>query len=114
MTDAARNALIAAAALSLGAMTFSAAFAMEGGTLAGRSAGALKTTTLIPLERTSTGVTIAHAVGARICEGDSGSPVVAEGRRGPVLWGVAAAVVTSEPPCGEIVIIAPATPDFSG
>jgi len=41
--------------------------------------------------------------------GDSGGPVVIPGRSGPRLVGVASAVITSRAPCGNILMIAPAT-----
>lgn len=76
--------------------------------LSGEGAGTLKTVRLRPVLFTSTGLTIARAEGARICSGDSGGPVVADTKQGPVLWGVASAVLTREPPCGDTVVIAPA------
>jgi len=47
-----------------------------------------------------------------VCRGDSGGPVVADGAGGPVLWGVASSVLTSRPPCGRVVVIAPAAPNL--
>lgn len=76
--------------------------------LSGRAAGTLRTATLRPLMVTETGLTIANTVGARICMGDSGGPVVMSGRNGPVLLGIASAVITPQAPCGEILMIAPA------
>jgi hypothetical protein len=70
--------------------------------------GRLKTAALRPLFMTETGVTVARAVGARVCLGDSGGPVIEATRTGPRLFGVASAVITSQPPCGSIVVIAPA------
>jgi len=58
---------------------------------------------------TETGLIIARAVGARVCMGDSGGLVVIPSRRGPLLWGVASAVITPQAPCGNILMIAPAT-----
>jgi hypothetical protein len=42
----------------------------------------------------------------------SQATVVADGPGGPVLWGVASAVLTSRPPCGNILVIAPAAPNI--
>jgi secreted trypsin-like serine protease len=70
----------------------------------------LKTASLQPLLVTPSGLVIARALGAQVCQGDSGGPVVAEGRRGPTVVGVASAVITREPPCGDTVVIAPANP----
>ena len=39
-------------------------------------------------------------------------PVVADGRQGPVLWGVASAVLTRDGTCGRVVVIAPARARF--
>ncbi|MBB4039939.1 secreted trypsin-like serine protease [Microvirga flocculans] len=76
--------------------------------LSGSTAGTLKTATLKPLALTETGLIIARTVGARACVGDSGGPVVIPGRSGPLLWGVASAVITPQAPCGNILMIAPA------
>jgi hypothetical protein len=81
---------------------------LAGAGLSGRGIGQLKTAALKPLLITETGVTVARALGARICVGDSGGPVIEESKNGPRLWGVASAVITSEGPCGSIVVIAPA------
>jgi secreted trypsin-like serine protease len=83
---------------------------LAGAGLSGERAGTLKTASLQPLLVTNAGLIIARAQGALVCRGDSGGPVVADGRGGPVLWGVASAVLTSTPPCGNIVVIAPAAP----
>lgn len=80
--------------------------------LSGEGAGTLKTVQLRPVLFTNTGLTIARAEGALICSGDSGGPVVADGKQGPVLWGVASAVLTRQPPCGDTVVIAPASTIF--
>ena len=72
--------------------------------------GLLRTTGIEPLIFTSGGLTIGRAMGSLVCKGDSGGPVVADRRGGPVVWGVASAVVARHPPCGETVIIAPANP----
>ena len=81
--------------------------------LSGRTVGRLRTATLVPVAATSTGLTIARAVGARICFGDSGGPAVARDRRGVYVWGVASAVITGQPPCGNLVVIAPAAQVFA-
>jgi len=77
--------------------------------LSGQVTGTLKTATLRPLAITETGLIIARTVGARVCMGDSGGPVVAPTRNGPLLLGVASAVITPQAPCGNILMIAPAT-----
>jgi hypothetical protein len=83
-----------------------------GAGLSGEGVGTLKTTRLDPVLQTATGLIIARTRGSEVCSGDSGGPVVAEGRGGPVLWGVASAVITDRPPCGSIVVVAPARPSF--
>jgi len=70
--------------------------------------GQLRTAPLKPLLVTDTGLIIAQALGARVCVGDSGGPVVEHTRDGPRLWGVASAVITSQRPCGSLVVVAPA------
>lgn len=85
---------------------------LAGAGLSDEGVGTLKTTRLDPLLMTSTGLLVARTRGSEVCTGDSGGPVVADGPAGPVLWGVASAVVTSNPPCGRIVVIAPAAPRF--
>lgn len=87
---------------------------LAGAGLSSEGSGILKTTWLDPVAFTSTGLTIARARGSLVCTGDSGGPVVFDGPRGPVLWGVASAVLTSSPPCGNVVVIAPAAPNFGG
>ena len=77
--------------------------------LSGQVTGTLKTATLRPLAITETGLIIARTVGARVCMGNSGGPVVAPTRNGPLLLGVASAVITPQAPCGNILMIAPAT-----
>jgi hypothetical protein len=77
--------------------------------LSGGAPGVLRTTTLRPLGVTETGLTIARAVGSLVCTGDSGGPVVDTRGGRARLWGVASAVITTKPPCGDIVVIAPAT-----
>ncbi|HZH52414.1 MAG TPA: trypsin-like serine protease [Microvirga sp.] len=86
---------------------------MAGVGLSGRTAGTLRTTTLRPLAVSGNGLTIAHTVGTRACFGDSGGPVVMQSRNGPVLWGVASAVITPQAPCGNILMIAPVNPGGS-
>jgi hypothetical protein len=76
--------------------------------LSGRAAGTLKTAILKPLAISETGLIIARTVGARVCLGDSGGPVVVSSKNGPLLWGVASAVITPQAPCGSILMIAPA------
>jgi hypothetical protein len=83
---------------------------LAGAGLSGERAGILKTAQLRPIAVTRSGLTIARAVGALVCQGDSGGPVIAEGRGGTRVWGVASAVITREPPCGDTVVIAPANP----
>ncbi|MDB5560376.1 MAG: peptidase and chymotrypsin/Hap [Enterovirga sp.] len=83
---------------------------LAGTGLSGGRAGILKTAILEPLVVTRGGLTIARARGALVCQGDSGGPVIAEGPRGATVWGVASAVITREPPCGDTVVIAPANP----
>ncbi|MEN3377847.1 MAG: hypothetical protein V7604_3202 [Hyphomicrobiales bacterium] len=76
--------------------------------LSQRGIGRLKTAALRPLFITETGVTVARAIDARVCLGDSGGPVIEASRKGPRLFGVASAVITSQGPCGSLVVIAPA------
>jgi secreted trypsin-like serine protease len=83
---------------------------LAGTGLSGSRSGVLKTASLQPLLVTPSGLVIARALGAQVCQGDSGGPVVAEGRRGATVVGVASAVITREPPCGDTVVIAPANP----
>ena len=83
---------------------------LAGAGLSGGRAGALKTAELRPFLITPGGLTIARAQGARVCQGDSGGPVVADTKSGPVIWGVASAVITRTPPCGDMVVIAPVNP----
>ncbi|MGY2048587.1 trypsin-like serine protease [Methylobacterium sp. JK268] len=73
--------------------------------LSGGRPGTLKTARLTPLAVTASGLTFARTQGAQVCIGDSGGPVVTAGGS---LWGVASAVITSTPPCGSLVVIAPA------
>ncbi|NNM72926.1 trypsin-like serine protease [Enterovirga aerilata] len=83
---------------------------LAGAGLSAEGTGILKTAQLRPIAVTNSGLTIARAIGALVCQGDSGGPVIAEGRGGTRVWGVASAVITREPPCGDTVIIAPANP----
>jgi hypothetical protein len=83
-----------------------------GAGLSGEGVGTLKTTRLDPVLQTGTGLIIARTRGSEVCSGDSGGPVVAEGPDGPVLWGVASAVITARPPCGRVVVVAPARPSL--
>jgi hypothetical protein len=81
---------------------------VAGAGLSGQAAGTLKTASLRPLAVSETGLIIARTVGARMCIGDSGGPVVIPSKSGPLLWGVASAVITPQAPCGNILMIAPA------
>jgi Trypsin len=83
---------------------------LAGTGLSEEGVGVLKTTHLDPLLMTSTGLVIAQTRGSAVCRGDSGGPVIADSAGRPVLWGVASAVLTSQPPCGRIVVVAPAAP----
>jgi hypothetical protein len=85
---------------------------LAGAGISQQGVGVLKTTRLDPLLVTSTGLLIAAARGSEVCKGDSGGPVVADGRHGPVLWGVASAVLSSDGACGRVVVIAPARARF--
>lgn len=76
--------------------------------LSSRGSGRLRTATLKPLIVTEAGLTIANVVGGQVCFGDSGGPVVVASRQGPLLFGIASAVLTRRAPCGSIVAIAPA------
>ena len=86
-----------------------ATLTIAGAGLSGRTVGALRTATLRPVATTSTGLLVARVVGARVCSGDSGAPVVARDRRGSYIWGVASAVIADAPPCGSLVVIVPAS-----
>ncbi len=83
---------------------------LAGAGLSSEGVGVLKTTPLDPLLRTSTGLIVAATRGSTVCKGDSGGPVVTGGSGHPVLYGVTSAVLTSQGPCGAIVVIAPASP----
>jgi secreted trypsin-like serine protease len=85
---------------------------IAGAGLSRQGIGVLNTARLDPLMVTPTGVLIAAARGSEVCKGDSGGPVVAEGPRGPVLWGVASAVLSRDGKCGRIVLVAPARARF--
>ena len=85
---------------------------LAGAGISQQGVGVLKTTRLDRLAVTSTGLVIAAARGSEVCKGDSGGPVVADGRQGPVLWGVASAVLSSDGACGRVVVIAPARARF--
>src|SRR5256885_1865030 len=116
ISAAKRTALSAASFLSAMTLLGTPSFAIDGGSVAGRirrsskpppgvrlagaglsqeGVGVLKTAHLDPLLMTSTGLVIAKSRGSEVCRGDSGGPVVADGPGGPVLWGVASAVLTS-------------------
>jgi hypothetical protein len=81
---------------------------LAGAGLSRDGVGTLKTAILKPLAVTDTGLTFAVSLNGRVCVGDSGGPVVAPGKSGLQLWGVASAVVDPQGPCGNIVVIAPA------
>jgi len=85
---------------------------LAGAGISQQGVGVLKTTRLDRLMVTSTGLLLAAARGSEVCKGDSGGPVVADGRQGPVLWGVASAVLSSDGTCGRVVVIAPARANF--
>ena len=85
---------------------------LAGAGLSSQGVGFLKTTRLDPLLRTSTGLIVAATRGSTVCKGDSGGPVVTGGSGHPVLYGVTSAVITSQGPCGAIVVIAPASPNL--
>ena len=85
---------------------------LAGAGLSQQGVGVLKTVQLDRLMVTSTGLVIAAARGSEVCKGDSGGPVVADGRQGPVLWGVASAVLSRDGTCGRVVVIAPARASF--
>ena len=83
---------------------------LAGAGLSEEGVGVLKTTRLDPILVTSTGLIVAETRGSEVCKGDSGGPVVADGPHGPLLWGVASAVLSGNGACGHIVVIAPASP----
>jgi secreted trypsin-like serine protease len=85
---------------------------LAGTGISAEGVGVLKTTHLDPLLVTSSGLIVAQTRGSEVCRGDSGGPVVADGAGGLVLFGVASAVLTSRPPCGRVVVIAPAAPNL--
>lgn len=83
---------------------------LAGAGLSPEGMGTLKTTPLQAVSRTRNGLIVAETRGSRVCSGDSGGPVVADGPGGPVVWGVASAVLTDSPPCGTLLLVAPARP----
>lgn len=83
---------------------------LAGTGLSPEGVGTLKTTPLTPVLRTRNGLIVAETRGASVCSGDSGGPVVADGPGGPTVWGVASAVLTNSPPCGNLLLVAPARP----
>lgn len=82
--------------------------------LSGRTGGRLRTAMLKPIATSSTGLTIARTVASRACFGDSGGPVVGRDRRGVYVYGVASAVLSRNPPCGNYLVVAPAAQIFGG
>lgn len=83
---------------------------LAGTGLSPEGVGTLKTTLLTPIQRTRHGLIVAETRGSSVCSGDSGGPVVADGPGGPTVWGVASAVLTDSPPCGTLLLVAPARP----
>lgn len=85
------------------------AFRLAGVGISGRVAGTLRTAALkTAFELGSPRLAVANAVGARVCLGDSGGPVVIRDRSGGMyLWGIATAVITPRGPCGSIVVVTP-------
>jgi hypothetical protein len=69
--------------------------------------GTLKKATLTRLYLTRSGPPLAFAtpVGARVCPGDSGGPVVAETPDGPLLWGLIGAVMPSRDGCSARAVL---------
>lgn len=98
--------------LRLGRGVAPAGLKLAGAGLSREGLGTLKTTPLDPLLRTASGLIVAQTRGADVCRGDSGGPVVTDGPDGPTLWGVASAVLTDAPPCGHVLLVAPARPRF--
>jgi hypothetical protein len=90
-----------------------ASLEIAGTGLSGNTVGRLRTARLQPVAAAANGLTIARVVGARVCYGDSGGPVVGRDRRGVYVWGVASAVITDRPPCGNLVVVAPAAQVFT-
>jgi hypothetical protein len=89
------------------------AFRLAGVGISGRVAGTLRTAALkTAFELGSPRLAVANAVGARVCLGDSGGPVVIRDRGGGMsLWGIATAVITPRGPCGSIVVVTPVALD---
>src|SRR3954470_17196247 len=58
-----------------------------------RGMGQLNTAALRPIFVTKTGVTVARIIGARVCSGDSGGPVIENSKDGARLSGVASAII---------------------
>lgn len=85
-----------------------ASLRLAGAGLSTEGVGTLKSTHLDPVAVSSTGLIVARTRGSAVCKGDSGGPVVAETEAGPILWGVASAVLTSDGLCGSTVVVAPA------
>jgi secreted trypsin-like serine protease len=83
---------------------------LDGRGLSGRALGTLRSAPLVPIARSRSGLIVARSLGAQVCKGDSGSPVVADVNGAPLLYGVASAVLTRNGRCGNVVVIAPARP----
>jgi hypothetical protein len=69
--------------------------------------GALRGATLTRLYLTRSGPPLAFAspIGARVCPGDSGGPVIADTPAGPVLWGLIGAVMPSRDGCSTRAVL---------
>ena len=98
------------APVRVGRGTAPAGLRLAGAGLSPEGLGTLKTTPLDAVLRTSSGLIVAQTRGSSVCSGDSGGPVVADGPGGPTVWGVASAVLTDSPPCGNLLLVAPARP----
>ena len=95
------------------ATTVPSSLRLAGIGLAGGVPSQMRTTRMVPVATSSTGLIVAKTQGAKACIGDSGGPVVARDSRGTYVWGVASAAYMPNPPCGEYVLVAPASKVFS-